>query len=155
MVLSKVYFFFVSQILWFLKASSQTFLNARHFSEQSWTVLYNQDNHFPAPLSPVPLYFSSLSLLRTALHYLKAWNRLTSNLRSGVLAGYSTTSSHPQGKAPWWRGWNSTRRVSPFLALGDFHARSRFARSTIPEEKWRTLRKMAVVQIASTRKYQM
>ena len=30
----------------------------------------------PAPLSPVPLYFSSLSLLRTALHYLIAWNRL-------------------------------------------------------------------------------
>ena len=29
-----------------------------------------------APLSPVPLYFSSLSLLRTALHYLNAWNRL-------------------------------------------------------------------------------
>ena len=23
-----------------------------------------------------------------------------------------------------------------FLAWGDFHARSRFARSTIPEEKW-------------------
>ena len=31
-----------------------------------------------APLSPVPLYFSSLSLLRTALHYLNAWNRLNS-----------------------------------------------------------------------------
>ena len=30
----------------------------------------------PAPLSPVPLYFSSLSLLHTALHYLNAWNRL-------------------------------------------------------------------------------
>ena len=30
----------------------------------------------PAPLSPVPLYFSSLSLIRTALHYLNAWNRL-------------------------------------------------------------------------------
>ena len=29
-----------------------------------------------APLSPAPLYFSSLSLLRTALHYLNAWNRL-------------------------------------------------------------------------------
>ena len=30
----------------------------------------------PAPLSPVPLYFSSLSLLRTALHYLNPWIRL-------------------------------------------------------------------------------
>ena len=29
----------------------------------------------PAPLSPVPLYLSSLSLLCTALHYLNSWNR--------------------------------------------------------------------------------
>ena len=28
--------------------------------------------------------------------------------------------------------------VSPFLAWGDFHTRSRFAHSTIPEEKWGT-----------------
>ena len=34
----------------------------------------------------------------------------------------------------------SPRRVSPFLAWGDFHARSRFARSTIPEDKWETTR---------------
>ena len=29
------------------------------------------------------------------------------------------------------------------LAWGDFHARSRFARSTIPEEKWGTTRSLA------------
>ena len=29
-----------------------------------------------APLSPIPFYFSLLSSLRTALHYLNAWNRL-------------------------------------------------------------------------------
>ena len=34
------------------------------------------------------------------------------------------------------------KRVSPFLAWGDFHARSRFARSTIPEEKWGTTRSL-------------
>ena len=28
--------------------------------------------------------------------------------------------------------------MSPFLTWGDFHARSRFARSIIPEEKWGT-----------------
>ena len=33
-------------------------------------------------------------------------------------------------------------RVSPFLAWVDFHARSRFARSTIPEEKWGTTRSL-------------
>ena len=32
--------------------------------------------------------------------------------------------------------------VSPFLAWGDFHALSRFARSTIPEEKWGTTRSL-------------
>ena len=32
--------------------------------------------------------------------------------------------------------------VSPFLAWGDFHARSRFARPTIPEEKWGTTRSL-------------
>ena len=36
----------------------------------------------------------------------------------------------------------SPRRVSPFLAWGDFHARSRFARSTIPGEKWGTTRSL-------------
>ena len=36
----------------------------------------------------------------------------------------------------------SPRRVSPFLAWGDFHARSRFARSTIPEEKLGTTRSL-------------
>ena len=37
-------FFFVCQISRFLEASSQTLVNARHFSEQSWIVLYNRDN---------------------------------------------------------------------------------------------------------------
>ena len=40
----------------------------------------------------------------------------------------------------------SPRRVSPFLPWGDFHACSRFARSTIPEEKWRTTRSLAKIQ---------
>ena len=38
------FFFFVCQISGSLKASSQTFVNARHFSEQSWIVSYNRDN---------------------------------------------------------------------------------------------------------------
>ena len=40
-------------------------------------------------------------------------------------------------------------RVSPFLAWGDFHARSRFARSTIPEEKWGTTRSLLEVHMNS------
>ena len=38
----------------------------------------------------------------------------------------------------------SPRRVSPFLAWDDFHARSRFARSIIPEEKWGTTHSLLV-----------
>ena len=34
------------------------------------------------------------------------------------------------------------RRHAPFLAWVDFHARSHFARSTIPEEKWGTTRSL-------------
>ena len=33
--------------------------------------------------------------------------------------------------------------MPPFLAWGDFHARSRLARSTISEEKWGTTRSLA------------
>ena len=40
----------------------------------------------------------------------------------------------------------SPRRVSPFLSRGDFHARSRFARSTIPEEKWGTTRSLVRIR---------
>ena len=32
--------------------------------------------------------------------------------------------------------------MSPFLVWGDFHACSRFARPTIPEEKWGTTRSL-------------
>ena len=39
------------------------------------------------------------------------------------------------------------RRVSPFLAWGDFHTRSRFVRSPIPEEKWGTTPSLATSQI--------
>ena len=45
----------------------------------------------------------------------------------------------------------SPRRVSPFLAWGDFHARSRFARPTIPEEKWGTTRSLcSISQLCKT-----
>ena len=43
----------------------------------------------------------------------------------------------------------SARRVSPFLAWGDFHARSRFARSTIPKEKWGTSRGVQAIRVLS------
>ena len=33
---------------------------------------------------------------------------------------------------------------------GDFHARSRFARSTIPEEKWGTTRSLSLVHFSAS-----
>ena len=67
-----------------------------------------------------------------------------------------TTSSPPfflrdsRASETWARVKITPRRVSPFLAWGDFHARSRFARSTIPEEKWGTTRSLfyAILAIA-------
>ena len=48
------------------------------------------------------------------------------------------------GKSPHARKGDtlSPRRVLPFLAWGDFRARSRFARITIPKEKWGTTRSL-------------
>ena len=37
------------------------------------------------------------------------------------------------------------RRSGPFLVWGDFHARSPFARSTIPEDKWGKIRSLVHV----------
>ena len=42
----------------------------------------------------------------------------------------------------------SPRRVSPFLAWGDFHARSRYARFTILDEKWGTTRSLTTNTIS-------
>ena len=50
------------------------------------------------------------------------------------------------------KAWSAVPHFSPspprltFLALCDFHARSRFARSAIPEEKWGTTRSLILVQ---------
>ena len=44
----------------------------------------------------------------------------------------------------------SPRRVSPFLAWGDFHARSRFVRPTIPEEKWGTTSNLSLIKFPIT-----
>ena len=56
-----------------------------------------------------------------------------------------------KGDTRWGeRKMTSPHRVSPFLAWGDFHAHSRLARSTIPEEKWGTTRSQGGDQLSST-----
>ena len=58
----------------------------------------------------------------------RSWNRLRAvpHFSSGIVE-----------RAKRERAWKS-----PFLQWGDFHARLRFARSTIPEEKWETTRSL-------------
>ena len=46
------------------------------------------------------------------------------------------------GLCLWSLIFLSPCRMSPFLAWVDFHAHSRFARSTIPEKKWGTTRSL-------------
>ena len=41
------------------------------------------------------------------------------------------------------------RKMRPFLARGEFHARSRFTRSTIPEEKWGTTHSLDLTLICT------
>ena len=45
-------------------------------------------------------------------------------------------------KSPHARNFHLSPPRPAFLAWGDFHMRLRFARSTIPEEKWRTTRSL-------------
>ena len=54
----------------------------------------------------------------------------------------SARENHPSREKATRGGEREKCRVSPFLAWGDFQARSHFARSTIPEEKWRTNRSL-------------
>ena len=48
----------------------------------------------------------------------------------------NTTRGSRVGPAQSARENHPTRGKAPFLAWGDFHARTLFAPSTIPEEKW-------------------
>ena len=79
------------------------------------------------PLSQVVRVLISLLIRSHYVYYLRAWHRLScpTNVRL-LLSGHLDTCS------TW-----------PFLAWGDFHVRSRFALSTIPEEKWGTTRSLA------------
>ena len=66
--------------------------------------------------------------------------RVVSHFSSGIV---ERAKRERAWKSPHECKGVSPRRVSPFLACGEFHARSRFARSTIPEEKWGTTRSLA------------
>ena len=77
-------------------------------------------------------------LLRQKTGYSQAEMRKTSSIRLRVVPIFPRDSSASDARArvkitPLEYG--GTRRLA-FLEWGDFHARSRFARSAIPEEKW-------------------
>ena len=66
------------------------------------------------PLSPVPFCFSSLSWLRTGLHYLNAWNRLEFSSRASNLKGVKECKTMDMQRQTQWvvsanfsYNWNS------------------------------------------------
>ena len=65
--------------------------------------------------------------------------RVVSHFSSGIL---ERAKRKRACKSPHTR---KARRGGPFLAWGDFHARSPFARSTIPEDKWGKTRSLVHV----------
>ena len=80
--------------------------------------------------------------------------RVVSHLSSGIVeqANASARENHPtrenvtrDGEREIFHFSLSPSRLA-FLAWGDFHARSRFACSTIPEEKWGTTRSLFLQQ---------
>ena len=91
---------------------------------------------------------SSFSLVETRL-------RVVPHFSSGIVERAKRErawkSPHARkGDTRWGeRKMTSPHRVSPFLAWGDFHAHSRLARSTIPEEKWGTTRSLGGDQLSS------
>ena len=70
------------------------------------------------------------------------------SVRLRVVPHYSSGIAERAKRERAWKSPHARRAicVSPFLAWGDFHARSRFAPSTIPEEKWGTTRSLCIGQ---------
>ena len=70
------------------------------------------------------------------------------SVRLRVVPHYSSGIVERAKRERAWKSPHARRaiRVSPFLAWGDFHACSRFAPSTIPEEKWGTTRSLCICQ---------
>ena len=70
------------------------------------------------------------------------------SVRLRVVPHYSSGIAERAKRERTWKSPHARRAicVSPFLAWGDFHARSRFAPSTIPEEKWGTTRSLCIGQ---------
>ena len=74
-----------------------------------------------------------IQTVKIIFDFLVVWRKVGYDFFIDVLYTCKTSAreNHPTRE-------KATRCVSPFLAWGDFHGRSRFARSTIPEEKWGT-----------------
>ena len=91
---------------------------------------------FQTPLAKVCYRFRIPDRLRVVPHF-------SSGIVERAKREGAWKSSHAR-KCDTRRGERNflSPRVSPFLAWGDFHAPSRFARSTIPEEKWGTTRSL-------------
>ena len=99
---------------------------------------------------PVTLTFTDWFIyFQQIRHCVETINNLRINVHRcssvGTEIDYEQSSIFPQGQQSERnasaRENHPTREVA-FSCVGDFHARSRFSRSTIPEEKWGTTRRL-------------
>ena len=65
-----------------------------------------------------------------------------SNVRLRVVPHFSSGIVERAKREGVWKSPDARKGDTLFLARGDFHARSHFASSTIPEEKWGTTRSL-------------
>ena len=92
----------------------------------------------PSDISP-SVYYPSWNLLRRCI------SPSSRNCRLRVVPHFSSGIVQRAKRELAWKSPHARKgdtRVSLCLAWGDFHARSRFARSIIPEEKWGTTRSL-------------
>ena len=106
--------------------------NSRHLSTPPLGSLWNEWAQ--------KFHFDDVLLLRSEVLLIGR-----ANLSLRVVPYFSSGVAERAKRKRAWKSRHARkarRRVSPFLAWGDFHARSRFARFTIPEDKWGTTRSL-------------
>ena len=118
------------------------FESAPQFIIQLYAMVVQQESVTIVQMVSLPVSFLSLASASTVADTVKLLHRDRRDLNLSRLRVVPHFSSRIVERAKRERAWKSPRRVSPFLAWGDFHARSRFAPSTILEEKWGTTRSL-------------
>ena len=79
---------------------------------------------------------------------LQSWKQKLRMIDNSLVWILMTSRARLAKRERAWKSPHTRIGVSPFLAWGDFHARSRFARSILSEEKWGTTRSLVTCKPA-------